>query len=282
MLTVYADGTAYITTRNYSPQKEKLKPGEGSNVGNWGGNARRTFIARSAYLGNVGGLKCRTFILTYRSGNIPTAKESKSHINAFLQYLRRRGLIGYTYAAELGEKSRNLHYHFLAAFDYTSAKDINDAWCKIRGDYSKNAVRAYRSLEKIYGAAGYASKGAAYASKCAEEMKEKGEKFELPKEMRLWATSNNLVGKEKVSFDDANISALAMIRCKSFKKCDLDNGYELVMLWLDKKETAALYALDKRFKDETLAKAKKAQEKALKRELAKSQMKIPTFEKTYF
>lgn len=238
MLTVYADGVAYLTESNGNPNVGKLVAGAGSNVGVWGAKARRKFIARSAYLGNAHGKKCRTFILTYRKGNVPNAKDSKKHINTFLQSLRRANLQGYAYTAELGDDAGLLHYHFLAAMDYRTPQQVNDAWARIRGDESKNAVRAYRALKDIHGAAGYAAKAANYASKCAELV----ENGTFPKDMRVWATSNNLVGKEKITITDNGIIAAYLASAKSRKVMHLESGIEVVSYWFDRDTTRDLYA----------------------------------------
>jgi hypothetical protein len=256
-LKVYADGVGFISPLNKNPQTDHLEPGKGQTLGVWGKGARRKFIARCAYLGDIGKGNCKTFILTYRDETIPDGKTSKKQINAMLQYLRRRDLQGYAYSAEIGEQGGMLHYHFLASFpkwkatgtytkqdgtvtNRTWKHDLNDAWCNIRGDYAPNAVRAIERLKKLHGASGYASKAAAYASKCASLFKEPENKMLVPSDIRVWATSNNLIGNESFDVSDIELIEFAREKAKSIREINTDTGISIESLFLDKETIADL------------------------------------------
>ena len=204
-LTMWYNGEASITeARNYSPRSmENLNQGNTDTVGLWGANSRKTFISRSTYMIEHSPVPVWTMCLTYRSE--PDHKESKKHINVMLQFLRRRKMFGYVYAVEYQERKKSgleptLHYHFILACEFVQVQKLNDHWSKVRGDYSKNAVRDVRTVKGINNAAKYAAKVSQYASKTAAARNQS----KIPQDVRLWATSYNLVGKEKITVTDGN------------------------------------------------------------------------------
>lgn len=295
MGVVWYNGSASITdfSNKHERKKEGLKQG-GKNGFGWGANASKVFRSRSFYLvENLPGKKI-VFVLTYRTGVHP---ETKKHINAFLQWLKRRGMNGFTYVVELQERNENtVHYHFLvSAPQYFDPKQINDAWCRIRGDYSPNAVTGLTALRRNNksGLLNYMQKGdlLAYMAKCSklefrpgkdkseEQVKALRKIYEKKVEFlknnvdRLWSTSRNLVGVEKVSFDDEQLKCLIIANSYKFRLYNPKEGVDIFTYELDRKETNKIYKLiielnaarEKEERKKKEAQLKKIKENRLKR-----------------
>jgi len=170
--------------------------------------AKRIFVSRAVYAEQHtrGGRKLKKFILTYRytgEDSLIRPEDTKAHINRFLNWVRSKKGLGATfwlYTLELTSNGQ-YHYHFMLDSNFIDAQEINRIWGKIRGDYAENAVRDIHTLYDSNGAAGYAAK---YFTKnqelvkCAENGVQVGDRL---KGLRLWATSNNLVGNEFVLID---------------------------------------------------------------------------------
>jgi hypothetical protein len=132
----------------------------------------------------------KTFILTYDSNSVD---DTQVRNNRFLSNLRKNyKLNSYAWTLELTKKGQ-YHYHYLVDMPYTKIDDINNAWSSARGYYSNNAVRAFKSVYKVKTAAIYAAK---YMSKAKKAGKEEYKVIGFP--IRLYATSNNLVGNETI------------------------------------------------------------------------------------
>jgi len=194
-------------------QLEALKRGT-ANANRYKGVAtkkgKRTFCSRAAFAAEntTGGRKMKKFILTYRykdAESLIEPEETKAHINRFLNWCRRKWQIKYyLYTLELTTNGQ-YHYHFMVDADFINHKYINAVWCAIRGDYSKNAVRDLRTLYDANGAAGYAAK---YFTKNQELEKCKASGIDVNDRLdglRIWATSNNLVGCESIEIENTLI-----------------------------------------------------------------------------
>lgn len=228
--------------------KDNLKKGNSDRVGFWGAGSRKVFISRACYMMDRSPAKVYNMILTYRHD--PDHKKSKSHINTFLQRLRRRDLYGYFYAVEYQTRKKSkrkpaLHYHLIVACDLPKQFGkayktiINQAWCDIRGDYSPNAVRDISEVRVKRSLVGYVSKLALYCSKTAA-LRNSGE---IPQDIRLWATSNNLVGKEKIIIQDENNVNRLLV--KAYSVCEMNkNGFEYVLCDLSREDTKEFFQLN--------------------------------------
>lgn len=167
---------------------------------------KRIFCSRAAYAAenSKGGRKLKKFILTYRySGpeSLISNEETKSHINRFLNWVRRNWQAEfYLYTLELTTNGQ-YHYHFMVDADFIDHRIINAVWCTIRGDYSSNGVRDLKTLHDANKAAGYAAK---YFTKNQELEKCKNSGIDVHDRLdglRIWATSNNLVGTESIEIE---------------------------------------------------------------------------------
>lgn len=194
-------------------QIEALKKGT-ANANRYNGKAtkkgKRIFCSRAAYAAEntENGRRLKKFILTYRytgEESLIQPHETKSHINRFLNWCRRHWQIKfYLYTLELTANGQ-YHYHFMVDANFINHKYINAIWCTIRGDYAKNAVRDLRTIYDANGAAGYAAK---YFTKNQELEKCKASGIDVNDRLdglRIWATSNNLVGCESIQIENTLI-----------------------------------------------------------------------------
>lgn len=246
---------------------ENLKIGNDERVGLWGANSRKTFISRAAYMFDNSPVDCYNMILTYRKD--PDHKLSKKHINAFLQWLRRRNMYGYFYAVEYQERKKSglkpaLHYHLVIACDLLDQlgrgykQEVNSAWCRLRDEEpSANAVRDISKVRIKRSLIGYVSKLSMYCSKTAALRNQ----HKIPDDVRLWATSYNLVGKEKIKIqDENNVNRLLL---KAYRIAEQrKNGFEFTCCDLSREDTREFYEMDKAIQDRCKARQRKNQEKA--------------------
>ena len=252
------DATMY-TARYNSNSKKNLQKGNRSIAGKWGIGACDKFRSRLFYLFEHGEFVNYSFILTYRAQ--PTNKRTKRDINAFISHLKRHGSAGFGYTLEK-TKAGVYHYHFVCNMKKIKNKNgvggkqiLNDAWCRIRGDYAKNAVRAIEPIgqghEGQQKLAYYIGKLAQYASKhnhilekLAKQNKSLPEQFQFDTNIRLWATSNSLVGKEKFVLDVTDYGYLinqARRRCVSYERITLENGYYFDKLFFNRTAISFFY-----------------------------------------
>lgn len=166
-------------------------------------SAKRKFTSRCAYMHRNRKNRLKTFILTYKKREwntdqerIEIVKQSKKDINTFLTHLRKKfNCSSYAYTIE-ATKKKEVHFHFIVDMPFTDIKELNNTWCKIRGEYSNNAVRHLRAVKNQGRAVQYAAK---YLSKS-----DQGDN-ELLKGFRRWTTSNNLSGKEFIFLEEKDI-----------------------------------------------------------------------------
>jgi hypothetical protein len=277
MNSVWYDGTLYFTNGsgvNWERNTIGLKKGNKNlSLGMWSNQARKKFISRSTYLAENSHYDPFTFILTYRGGQIPSPADSKKQINNFNRFLKRQGLKSFSYVAELGSKSGFLHYHYLVDSPRIEARNLSEAWGRIRGDKARNAVRGVQALQDIKSLSIYNSKGSkaiAYAAKGSQLSKKGGT---LPQGMKVWQTSHDLVGKEKISTNEFVPELLNVISGKNAQKRIIEtkeNSFELLEYKLTRSEVNLLTDLielnktqkeiQKNMRAEVLAKSKKARE----------------------
>jgi len=277
MNSVWYDGTLYFTPGNgvnWERNTIGLKKGNTNlSLGMWSNQARKKFISRSTYLAENSQHDPFTFILTYRKGQIPAPDQSKKQINNFNRFLKRQGLKSFSYVAELGSKSGLLHYHYLVDSPKIKAQNLSEAWGRIRGDEARNAVRGVQALQDIKSLSLYNSKGSkaiAYAAKGSQLSKEGGT---LPQGMKVWQTSHDLVGKEKISTNEFVPELLDVISGKNAQKRIIetkDDSFELLEYKLTRSEVNLLVDLiqinksekeiQKNIRAEQLEKSKKARE----------------------
>jgi hypothetical protein len=277
MNSVWYDGTLYWTAgngKNWQRNTDGLNTGNRNlGLGMWSNQARKKFISRSTYLAENSSFNPFTFILTYRAGKIPGPDESKKQINNFNRFLKRQGLNSFTYVAELGSKNGLLHYHYLVDCPRIEAQNLSEAWGRIRKDEARNAVRGVQALQDIKSLSMYNSKGSkaiAYAAKGSQLSKEGGT---LPQGMKVWQTSHDLVGKEKISTNEFVPELINVISGKNARKKIIetkDDSFELLEYKLNRQEVHLLMDLieitkskkeiEKNIRAEQLVKQKKARE----------------------
>lgn len=206
---------------------EHLKRGNIEVGGRYGKGSRRRFISRCEYMYfDRGQLPCYSICLTYRDQ--PSVEDSRSNVNAFLQWYRRRNLRAYAWSLELQERKKSglaptIHYHMLVNAEYVPVSEINQAWSRIRQDESPNAVRDVRILQTATKAFQYAIKYAQYMSKAADQKKHKVDLSDY----RLWATSRNLSKYESVSVNDTSFALALMEKCGNVREIELENGFRI-------------------------------------------------------
>ena len=246
-VSLWYDGTAVISDAvNYNQaSKSNLKAGEGRSAGKWGKGSSRKFVSRCLYMQENSPLESVTMCLTYRKD--PSHKQSKKHLNAFLQWIRRRECYGYAYSVEMQERKKSgldpaIHYHLLVSYRKNEKNgkwkvEANNAWANIRGDWAGNAIQDMRPIESTIDAAQYAAKAAYYASKAARKMQEGA----VPKDVRLWGTSYNLVGKEKISVSNEQLRQRIVNGAKSCEVRTAANGFEYMILKLSRDELSKVW-----------------------------------------
>jgi hypothetical protein len=122
----------------------------------------------------------------------------------------------------------------LADVPYVPVAEYEKAWGRIRGDYSGNSIQL-EAVKHEGQASQYASKmndvlcetvKAAYASKGMREQSNgfPDEVLDYLDKFRLWATSSELVGKEKYSTKEENVHISQVIAANQFTKYETETG----------------------------------------------------------
>jgi hypothetical protein len=128
--------------------------------------------------------------LTYPKEFPCNAKETKAHLNAFLQYLRRRQ-IEHTWILEFQERGAP-HYHIIAS-DSIPKEELSERWFKIVGSGDEKHLRAGTQIASIK------SKGQLYGY-LSNYIKKLDHHKTPPKDFenvgRFWGASRNLLNYE--------------------------------------------------------------------------------------
>ena len=129
----------------------------------------------------------KTFItLTYPLNFPCNGKETKAHLNAFLQYLRRKG-IKYVWVLEFQLRGAP-HYHIIAS-DCIPKEELSERWYKIVGSGDEKHLRAgtgidyIKSNSQLYG----------YLSNYVKKLEQKTPPEGFENVGRFWGTSRNLL-----------------------------------------------------------------------------------------
>lgn len=189
--------------------------------------------------------------ITYRDN--PTPEQARKNMNTFLQWMRRKGMKNYAWGLEVGKQGKKLHYHMIADVDYIPFAEYEEAWGRIRDDYSGNAVKV-EALKHDAQAAQYASKTneslvatvkAAYASKNARENAKESEAdmIDYLDKFRLWATSSGLVGKEKYTTKDPGVHISSVIAGRQWESIQTETGITIYRAQLSTTEKQKLVEL---------------------------------------
>lgn len=247
--TVYYNGSAFFTeVRNghlHARNTKGLKRGESHNRGKWGARARRVFVSRVMYMHDHSqGMKAFTMCLTYRHN--PTKVWAQRNLNAFLQWMRRRGMQEYAWTLELTQRGV-IHYHLIVLAPFIPKDEIKEAWGRIRRDPAPNCVNDIRVLGNAKRAAAYASKiskkdascmkAAKYASKLSKKNTKDLEHF------RLHATSSGLVGTEKITSTEYNLLLAQILHRTEIKTKTTESGVQVFSTWLNRYQTREIFDL---------------------------------------
>jgi hypothetical protein len=127
--------------------------------------------------------------LTYPKEFPCNGKEAKAHLNAFLQYLRRRK-IEYTWILEFQERGAP-HYHIIAS-DSIPKAELSERWFKIVGSGDEKHLRAGTQIDSIK------SKGQLYGylSNYIKKLDQKRPPKDFANVGRFWGASRNLLKYE--------------------------------------------------------------------------------------
>jgi len=282
-LAVNYAGEATLYSARYNPKStENLKKGNRKVAGRWGAGAAKKFRGRTFFLFEHGKYSNYSFILTYR--NQPTNIRTKRDINAFISYLKRQGTYGFAYSLEKTKKGV-YHYHFVANMKRLTKRkgvggkqSLNNAWARIRGDYATNAVRAIQLISDDFkgreALAFYIGKMCEYASKhnyeiekLSKENAKNNVQFAFDDNIRLWSTSQNLVGKEKFVLEmteNYNLMYLAKKKATTYETITLDCGYYFDKLFFNRENVAFFfeeYQIQQQLQRLRKEKARKLEEK---------------------
>lgn len=134
--------------------------------------------------------KWKAFItLTYPASFPCDGRETKEHLNSFLQFLRRKG-IRYTWVLEFQERGAP-HYHIIVS-DYVARNELFERWYKIVGSQDEKHLRAGTQIQSIkskshlYG----------YLSNYIKKLNQKTPPDGFENVGRFWGTSRNLLAHE--------------------------------------------------------------------------------------
>lgn len=132
----------------------------------------------------------KTFVtLTYPKNFPCNGKDTKSHLNAFLQFLRRRS-IKYVWVFEFQERGAP-HYHILTS-DIVPKDELSERWYKIVGSGDEKHLRAGTQIDRIkskrhlYG----------YLSDYVKKLDQKTPPPGFENVGRFWGASRNLLTYE--------------------------------------------------------------------------------------
>jgi len=235
---LWYDGTGVLVPDSGRSQIPPTNTGKGP-AGRWGKKARKVFISRTLWMCDNPTHEIWTCIPTYRSNPDNPSKQ----LRAFIQHLRRLGMSNYCYTTELQPSTGNIHYHFAVDAPFPSGhrkKELNAAWERIRGDVSGNGLRDIRKLKSDSDFASYASKMAWYASK-SSELRDKSP--ESIRALRLWATSSDLVGREKIAISDENSQIYMIVNAREGLHMTLQSGFEVEIKQFSREHTREIFAL---------------------------------------
>jgi hypothetical protein len=127
--------------------------------------------------------------LTYPEEYPCNGRVTKSHLNAFLQFLRNRGA-KCVWVLEFQARGAP-HYHLIVS-DFVSKEEIAERWYKIVGSGDEKHLRAgtgissIRSKEQLYG----------YLSNYIKKLDQKTPPVEFEDVGRFWGGSRNLLIKD--------------------------------------------------------------------------------------
>jgi hypothetical protein len=124
--------------------------------------------------------------LTYPENFPSNGKETKAHLNVFLQYLRRKEI---KYAWVLEFQSRGApHYHIIAS-DFIHKEDLSKIWYRIVGSGDEKHLKAGTQIEAIK------SKGHLYGylSNYIKKLDQKTPPEGFENVGRFWGASRNLL-----------------------------------------------------------------------------------------
>lgn len=129
----------------------------------------------------------KTFItLTYPENFPCNGKETKKHLNAFLQYLRRKG-IKFVWVLEFQERGAP-HYHIIAS-EFIPKEELSERWYKIVGSGDEKHLKAGTQIQSIkskrhlYG----------YLSNYIKKLDQKIPPKEFKNVGRFWGASRNIL-----------------------------------------------------------------------------------------
>ncbi len=255
MITVYYDGTVYSTPDTPPPLMDGLNRGNSKSTGTWGKGAKQKFTSRCAYMVDTCRFNDIVFVLTYRKGH-GGEKYFKRHIDNFTRWLKHRGVQAFAYTIELTPRG-TIHSHWIVNSQYFNVTDLNNAWSHIRGDYSKNAVTGLEKLKDIESLSAYYSKAAkasAYASKAARDSLACQDKL---KTIRLWGTSRNLVGTEKITIHDENQQIATLRNCENWQTIQLNDTVQILKSRMNREGVDEVWRMHETFKRQTQEKQSK-------------------------
>ena len=124
--------------------------------------------------------------LTYPQTFPCDGKETKAHLNVFLQYLRRKK-IKYTWVLEFQSRGAP-HYHIIAS-DFIPKDELADRWYNIVGSGDEKHLKAGTGIDRIK------SKGQLYGylSNYIKKIEQKTPPEGFENVGRFWGTSRNLL-----------------------------------------------------------------------------------------
>lgn len=187
-------------------------------------NAREKLIYKALMIKRNAKYECKTFILTYRKNTNIDVQSAKKQLHRFFEYIKKMyGYLRYVYTMEL-TKAGTIHFHVIADMKFIKVQILNDLWCKIRGDFSANAVRHVRKIKKYTAAMLYISK---YITKAREY-------YEKLKGYRLFGYSNHIGNLKKTIVCD--ISFIEIYKEKIAKTVVLQEDYYKMIFFYVKKQ----------------------------------------------
>jgi hypothetical protein len=132
----------------------------------------------------------KSFItLTYPEVFTCDGRETKSHLNAFLQYLRRKS-INYVWVLEFQTRGAP-HYHVIVS-DFVPKEELSLVWYRIVGSGDEKHLKAgtgietIKSKDQLYG----------YLSNYIKKIDQKTPPEEFESVGRFWGSSRNLLAYE--------------------------------------------------------------------------------------
>jgi len=124
--------------------------------------------------------------LTYPQEFPCNGKETKTHLNSFLQYLRRKE-IKYTWVLEFQRRGAP-HYHIIAS-DFIPKEKVSERWFKIVGSGDERHLKAGTQIEAIKSKAHLYG----YLSNYIKKLDQKTPPAGFENVGRFWGASRNLL-----------------------------------------------------------------------------------------